>query len=230
MGGQRGRSPSGLRGVWLLPLVAGAGGVALLAVLTRRRRRRGRNGSGAWRRSLRSPFHVNTVPEELRGIGVAPGLVVLEVACGAGAYLEEAARTAGSGGEARGLEPDADQAELARTRLRDQGLEGVTIDIGPTNRLPYGDGDFDLAYLVAGLGRLRDREGTLREVCRVLKPGGRLAVSEHLADLHYVPASIVRRTCVAAGFEVADTHEGRWDHTSAFRKPLNGRVPVFGQG
>lgn len=188
----------------------------MIVALTRRRRRAGGRG---WRHSLRSPFCVNTVPDELRGIGVAPGLVVLEVACGAGAYLEEAARTAGPGGEARGLEPDARQAELGRSRLRAQGLEGVSIDIGPTNRLPYADGGFDLAYVVAGLGRLRDREGTLSELRRVLKPGGRLAVTEHLADSHYVPASDVRRSCLAAGFELADTHQGRWNHTTAFHTP-----------
>lgn len=100
------------------------------------------------------------------------------------------------------------------------------VDVAPTDRLPYGDASFDLAYLVAMLGRVHDREGTLREVARVLKPGGRLAVSEHLADSHYVPASLVRRSCLAAGFEVADSGEGRWDHTSAFRKPVAAAVPV----
>ncbi|MBO0702776.1 MAG: methyltransferase domain-containing protein, partial [Candidatus Dormibacteraeota bacterium] len=113
-------------------------------------------------------------------------------------------------------------AQVARSRLRGQGLGSVLVDVAPTDRLPYGDDGFDLAYLVAMLGRVRDREGTLREVSRVLKPGGRLAVTEHLADSHYVPASIVRRSCVAAGFEVAETNGGRWDHTSAFRKPVVG--------
>lgn len=209
------------RAAWLVPVVAGAGGLGVAVVLGLRRRRLQRVDGHGSRRLLRSPFCVSTVPDELRRIGVAPGLVVLDVGCGAGAYLEEAARTTGLGGEARGLEADPAQAEMARSRLRAQGLDGVTVDVAPTDRLPYGDGGFDLAYLVAMLGRVRDREGTLREVSRVLKPGGRLAVSEHLADSHYVPASIVRRSCMAAGFELADSKQGRWDHTSAFRKPLS---------
>lgn len=226
MGGQvrpRLRAGTGRAG-WVVPVIAGAGGLAIAIALGVRRRRLERLDERTSRHLLRSPFCVSTVPDELRRIGVAPGLVVLEVGCGPGTYLEEAARTAGGGGEARGVEPDAEWADVARSRLRGQGLGSVTVDVAPTDRLPYGDGAFDLAYLVAMLGRLRDREGTLREVCRVLKPGGRLAVTEHLADSHYVPASAVRRFCLGAGFEVADSGLGRWDHTSAFRKPV--AVPV----
>ena len=226
MDGRPGSSPPG-RGhhvAWLVPVVAGAGGLALAVAVTLRRRRRGPDGERGRPalRSLRSPFRVSTIPHELSRIGVAPGLVVLEVGCGAGTYLEEAARTAGRGGEAWGLEPDPEQADLARSRLRAQGLTAVTVDVAPTDHLPYRDAGFDLAYLVAMLGRLHDSEGTLREVSRVLKPGGRLAITEHLADSHYVPASIVTASCMAAGFEVADSAGGRWDRTSAFRKPLTG--------
>lgn len=208
------------RAGWLVPVIAGAGGLALAIVLGLRRRRVERIDGRTSRQLLRSPCCLNTVPDELDRIGVAPGLVVLEVGCGAGTYLEEAARKTGGGGEARGLEPDSERAEVARSRMRSQGLAGVMVDVAPTDRLPYADGAFDLAYLVAMLGRVHDREGTLRELARVIKPGGRLAVTEHLADSHYVPASHVRRSCLAAGFEVADSGEGRWDHTSAFRKPV----------
>lgn len=209
---------------WVLPVIAGAGGLAVAIALGVRRRRLERVDERTSRQPLRSPFCVSTVPDELRRIGVAPGLAVLDVGCGPGTFLEEAARTTGRGGEARGVEPSPEWAEVARSRLRSQGLENVTVDVAPTDRLPYGDGAYDLAYLVAMLGRLPDREGTLHEVRRVLKPGGRLAVTEHLADSHYVPASLVRRSCLAAGFEVADSALGRWDHTSAFRKPLAATV------
>lgn len=201
---------------WIVPAAAVAGGIALAGMVELRRRRTSRGG--AWRRSLRSPFRVDTVPGELRRIGVAPGLSVLDLGCGAGAYLEEAARTVGRGGEARGIEPDPQQAQLARGRLRAQGLE-VVVDSAPVDRLPYPDAEFDLAYLVGRMGRLRDREAVLAELRRVLKPGGRLAVTEHFAEIDYVPASIVQRSCVEAGFEVADSHDGSWDHTSAFRNP-----------
>lgn len=230
MGGQR-RPPLRVgtgRAGWVVPVVAGAGGLVAAVAVGLRRRRLERVDERTSRQLLRSPCCVSTVPDELRRIGVAPGLVVLEVGCGAGTYLEEAARTAGGGGEVRGLEPDGERAEVARSRLRSQGLERVRVDVAPTDRLPYGDGTFDLAYLVAMLGRVHDREGTIREVARVLKPGGRLAVTEHLADSHYVPASLVRRSCLAAGFEAADSGEGRWDHTSAFRKPVAAAVAATG--
>lgn len=223
MGGRVGSSAQGRAPhvSWVVPVLAGAGCLAVAVAYGLRRRRLGPEDERKSRRALRSPFRVSTVPDELRRIGVAPGLVVLEVGCGAGTYLEEAARTAGRGGEAWGLEPDPGQADLARSRFRAQGLTAVTVDVAPTDHLPYGDAGFDLAYLVAKLGRLHDRERTLREVSRVLKPGGRLAITEHLADSHYVPASIVMRSCVEAGFEIADSNQGRWDLTSAFRKPVS---------
>src|SRR5215469_9400650 len=100
---------------WLVPVIAGAGGLTLSVALGLRRRGFERVDGRTSRQPLRSPFCVTTVPDELRRIGIAPGLVVLEVGCGAGTYLEEAARTAGRGGEAWGLEPDPGQADLARS-------------------------------------------------------------------------------------------------------------------
>ncbi|MFZ0218440.1 MAG: methyltransferase domain-containing protein [Candidatus Dormiibacterota bacterium] len=199
---------------WLLAAAAGAG-VAAYVVL---RRRRAEASSGTWRWSPRAPFRVNEVPAELARIGVAPGLSVLEVGCGPGVYTEEAARIAGRGGSMRALEADPALAAVARSRLSAQGLDVAVENAEPT-RLPYADATFDLAYLVTQLGRIRERDRALRELRRVLKPGGRLAISEHLADPGYLPASIVQRSCLEAGFEPGEVGGGARDRTSAFRKP-----------
>ena len=58
--------------------------------------------------------------------------------------------------------------------------------------------------MVATLAQIPDRYGALLEARRVLKPYGRIAVSEELPDPAYVPARLVRYWLEEAGFEVTD--------------------------
>jgi ubiquinone/menaquinone biosynthesis C-methylase UbiE len=163
------------------------------------------------------PFRVDAVPGELERIGVRPGLRVLDVGCGPGVYTEIAARMVEPGGTLSAVDPVPEMVSLATRRLTAQGLD-IEVAQADARRLPYADGTFDLAYLIGALGAMADRESALREVRRVLRPQGFLAVTEHLADPGYVPANAVTRACGAAGFEPAESSGGAWDHTSRFRR------------
>jgi len=68
--------------------------------------------------------------------------------------------------------------------------------------LPYGDHTFDGAFLVAVLGEIPDQDTALRELARVLRPGGRLVVGESLAsgDPHAVTFGRLRRRAENVGF------------------------------
>jgi ubiquinone/menaquinone biosynthesis C-methylase UbiE len=83
--------------------------------------------------------------------------------------------------------------------------------------LPFEDGSFDGAFLVAVLGEIKDRSGALRELRRVLRPGGRLVVGEtRLLDPHALSHEQLRQEAEAAGFQLDDQIGGR-SYMSRFR-------------
>ena len=78
---------------------------------------------------------------------------------------------------------------------------------GDARDLPFPAATFDAAFLVATLGEIPDRDQALRELRRVLKPGGRLVVGEGQPDPHMLAIEDLRGRAEANGF-VFDQHEG----------------------
>jgi demethylmenaquinone methyltransferase / 2-methoxy-6-polyprenyl-1,4-benzoquinol methylase len=101
---------------------------------------------------------------------VQPGDRVLDAACGTGDLALEAERR---GGKVTGL--DFSERMLERARTKSSSVEWVQADV---MALPYDDGTFDDATIGFGIRNVSDLEGGLRELARVLRPGGRLAVLE----------------------------------------------------
>jgi demethylmenaquinone methyltransferase/2-methoxy-6-polyprenyl-1,4-benzoquinol methylase len=101
---------------------------------------------------------------------VRPGDRVLDSCCGTGDLAIACAR---AGGVATGL--DFSERMLERARRKAPQLEWVR---GDALALPFEDSAFDAATVGFGVRNLDDLEGGLRELARVLKPGGRLAVLE----------------------------------------------------
>jgi ubiquinone/menaquinone biosynthesis C-methylase UbiE len=103
---------------------------------------------------------------------IAPGQRVLDVACGTGVLAREAARRAASGGSVVGL--DRNESMLAMARRQAPGIEWKA---GRAEALPFPDRSFDAVASQFGLMFFDDRDACLREMWRVLKPGGRLAMA-----------------------------------------------------
>jgi demethylmenaquinone methyltransferase/2-methoxy-6-polyprenyl-1,4-benzoquinol methylase len=101
---------------------------------------------------------------------VWPGDRVLDACCGTGDLALAAERR---GGRVVGL--DFSEKMLERARRKSGAIEWVQ---GDAMALPFGDGEFDAATVGFGVRNLADLEGGLRELARVLKPGGKLAVLE----------------------------------------------------
>ena len=101
---------------------------------------------------------------------VWPGDRVLDACCGTGDLAVEAERR---GGRVVGL--DFSERMLERARKKSGAIEWVQ---GDALALPFGDGEFDAATVGFGVRNLADLEGGLRELARVLRPGGKLAVLE----------------------------------------------------
>jgi SAM-dependent methyltransferase len=104
--------------------------------------------------------------------GVGPGQRVLDVACGTGALARTVATRVGAAGSVLGL--DANPEMLAVARRLDGAIEWIH---GRAEALPMPDASVDAVVSQFGLMFFDDRVGALREMARVLRPGGRLAVA-----------------------------------------------------
>ena len=101
---------------------------------------------------------------------VRPGDRVLDAACGTGDLAIEARRR---GAEVTGL--DFSEAMLERARRKSGDVEWVRGDV---LALPFKDGSFDAVTIGFGIRNVEDLGAGLRELVRVLRPGGKLAVLE----------------------------------------------------
>jgi ubiquinone/menaquinone biosynthesis C-methylase UbiE len=104
--------------------------------------------------------------------GVEPGERVLDVACGTGALTLAVAERVGPGGSVVGL--DANPEMLAVARRKPAPIEWVE---GTAEALPLPDRSFDAVVSQFGFMFFQDGTAALREMMRVLRPGGRLAIA-----------------------------------------------------
>jgi ubiquinone/menaquinone biosynthesis C-methylase UbiE len=139
------------------------------------------------------------------------GEQLLEVGPGAGYYSLPVARSLQPDGRLTLV--DIDQAMLDATmhRLRTRGLAAVSQALRSDGAsLPFEDGSFDGAFLVAVLGEIQDRAAALRELRRVLRPGGRLVVGETTQfDPHALSPAQLREEAEAVGFQLDQQIGGR---------------------
>ncbi len=103
---------------------------------------------------------------------------VLDVATGTGDLAIDIA-TACPGATVIGLDPSAGMLEVAARKVARRGLDGrVTLVAGDAQRLPYRSCELDAAAIAFGIRNVPDRAAALRELARVVRPGGRIAVLE----------------------------------------------------
>lgn len=103
---------------------------------------------------------------------VAPGQRVLDVACGTGALTVAVAERVSPGGAALGLDANPEMLAVARRKH-----PAIAWYDGHAESLPFADASFDAVVSQFGLMFFDDRVGALREMQRVLRPGGHLAVA-----------------------------------------------------
>ena len=146
-----------------------------------------------------------------------PGQRVLEVGPGTGYYSLQAARWLEPEGSLDILDIQQEMLDHTMRRAREMGISNIVPTQGDAQALPYPDGHFDSAYLVAMLGEVPNQEHALRELRRVLKRDGQLVVGEVLLDPHRVSFDELRRLANAAGLKHERTLKGRLGYFAAFR-------------
>lgn len=121
-----------------------------------------------------SPDAVRRRSEVLRLLDVRAGERVLDIGCGPGFLAAEIAASVGPAGSVRGIDSSDAMVTVARARCAAQSW--VTIERGEATHFELADGEIDAAVSVQVYEYVADIAGALREVCRVLRPGGRTLI------------------------------------------------------
>jgi SAM-dependent methyltransferase len=149
-----------------------------------------------------------------------PGERVLEVGPGTGYYTLEVAEWVTPGGRVDIFDVQQEMLDHTMRRAGQRGLGNIVPTRGDAQRLAYPDATFEAAYLVTVLGEIPDQPAALRELARVLKPGGRLVVGELFGDPHWVSPGRLRRRAEAAGLVAGERSGTPLGYVARFARPL----------
>jgi arsenite methyltransferase len=141
-------------------------------------------------------------------IELKPGEVVLDLGSGGGIDVLLSARRVGPTGKAYGLDMTDEMLALARDNQQRAGVENVEFLKGEIEKIPLPDSSVDVVISNCVINLSADKDKVLREAFRVLKPGGRFAVSDVVVN-GSVPDEVRRNMllwvgCIAGALEKTD--------------------------
>ncbi len=147
------------------------------------------------------------------------GEVVVDLGSGGGLDVFLAAQKVGSTGRAIGIDMTPEMVELAQrnaARANDgQGYSNIEFHLATIDKLPLPDNSVDCVISNCVINLAPDKNAVFREIARVLKPGGRLAVSD-IALKAPLPAAVARDVmayvgCIAGAMPIEDYQQGLHD-------------------
>jgi N-acetylglutamate synthase-like GNAT family acetyltransferase/SAM-dependent methyltransferase len=146
--------------------------------------------------------------------GVEPGQVVLDIGSGAGIDCLIAAEKVGPTGRVIGLDMTPEMIERARKNVREAGVGNVEFRLGDAEKMPVADDSVDWVISNCVINLSPDKPAVFREIARVLKPGGRISISDIVAE--DLPVSIRESRdawtgCLAGAISEAEYLQGLED-------------------
>jgi ubiquinone/menaquinone biosynthesis C-methylase UbiE len=186
----------------------GAGGLALLgaALWWRKNPSACPYGQRFW---IEAPHPIITRTRLREVLDPSPGERVLEIGPGTGYYTLDLAQWVEPDGMVEVFDIQQEMLDHTMRRAGQRGLANVSATRGDATGLPYEDDSFDAALLVAVLGEIPEGDAALRELRRVLKPGGRLIVGELFGDPHFTTFASLRDRAEEASLFL-DARSGNW--------------------
>ncbi|MFW2403355.1 MAG: class I SAM-dependent methyltransferase [Gammaproteobacteria bacterium] len=147
-------------------------------------------GSMEWMTSRTAEGHGAFLLPYLR-----PGMRFLDCGCGPGTLTYGFASRVAPG-EAIGIDRESAQSQRVSDMARRAGVTNLTFEQGDVYALPFENESFDVVFASAVLGSLTDADGVVREMARVLKPGGAIGLKEfdHAGDLVWPLTPIIAKS------------------------------------
>ncbi|ASK63337.1 bifunctional demethylmenaquinone methyltransferase/2-methoxy-6-polyprenyl-1,4-benzoquinol methylase [Virgibacillus phasianinus] len=109
---------------------------------------------------------------------VAKGSMALDVCCGTGDWTLSLAKETGTEGKVYGLDFSQNMLSIAKDKQAESGLKQIEFIQGNAMELPYDDNSFDYVTIGFGLRNVPDYTTVLKEMYRVVKPGGKVVCLE----------------------------------------------------
>ncbi len=132
------------------------------------------------------------------------GDTVLDLGSGAGGDVLISARRVAPRGRAIGVDMTDEMLDLARRNADDAGIENVEFVKGYLENLPLADASVDVIISNCVINLAAEKTSVAREVARVLKPGGRFAVSDVIAEPDMDEATAAWTGCIAGALTEAE--------------------------
>jgi len=141
-----------------------------------------------------------------------PGETVLDLGSGGGIDVLLSGRRVGPEGKAYGLDMTVEMLDLARANARAAGARNVEFLQGQIEAVPLPDRSMDVIISNCVINLSTDRPAVFAESFRVLRPGGRLGITDILAEDHLTPAERLERGaqagCIAGAPSFTEYREG----------------------
>ena len=154
----------------------------------------------------------------VRRLELKPDFTVLELGPGPG-YFSPAVARAVPRGKLVLVDVQQEMLDMAKKRIDAQAVTNVEYWRADALSLPADDASFDVAFLVAVLGEVPDRARSVKELNRVLRPGGLLSVTEmRIFDPDSISLADLQSSVEAAGFRRCSRHRRLFHYTLGFRK------------
>lgn len=140
------------------------------------------------------------------------GETVLDLGSGGGIDVLLSARRVGRSGYAYGLDMTDEMLTLARRNAAEAGATNVEFMKGTIESIPLRDASVDVVISNCVVNLAADKQAVFREIARVLRPGGRIGITDIVAEDHLSPAQRGERGdyvgCIAGALSISEFRDG----------------------
>jgi len=165
--------------------------------------------------------HIQPPSMIIDGLGLKPGMKVVELGCGPGTYTLDVAKAVLPDGVVYAVDIQEGMLNQLRKKMERQGIANILPVLADAKGdIPLEDSIADAAYAVAVIGEISDPVSALKQVRRLLKPGGQFAQSELAIDPDFPLRRTTKRWAQEAGLTFRNGLGGTLRYVLVFEKEM----------